>query len=291
MILPGMILVTGAAGKTGRAVIQALSALGASVRAFVRREEQISILKALGITDVYVGDLLISQAVEQSLQGVRAVYHIPPNVSPGEFRIGQTVISAARSSGVEQFVFHSVMHPQTESMPHHWQKLRVEESLFESGLPFTILQPTAYMQNLLAHWDSINDDGIYPVPYSREARACLVDLNDVAAVAAKVLAEPGHIGATYELVGSQSLSQTEIAQILSDELQRKVEVKEIDLDVWEAGARKGGMGEYQIATLKKMFAYYDRFGFQGNSNVLAWLLGREPTSYEAFVQRYVNFEV
>ncbi|MBL7161915.1 MAG: NmrA family NAD(P)-binding protein [Anaerolineales bacterium] len=286
-----MILITGAAGKTGRAVIQALSALGASVRAFVRREEQIPILEALWVDDVWVGDLLNSQAVEQSLQGVRAVYHIPPNVSPYEFRIGQLIISAARSSGVEQFVFHSVMHPQTESMPHHWQKLRVEESLFESGLPFTILQPTAYMQNLLAHWDRIIDQGIYPVPYSKEARSCLVDLNDVAEVAAKVLTEPGHIGATYELVGSRALSQTEIAQILSEGLNRAVDVQEISVDVWEAGVREAGMGEYQIATLKKMFAYYDRFGFQGNSNVLAWLLGREPTSYEAFVQRYVNFEV
>jgi len=280
-----MILVTGAAGKTGKAVVQALSALGVSVRAFVRREEQISILEALGADDVCVGDLLNCKAIEQSIQGVRGVYHICPNVNPNESEIGKLIISAAQSLGVEHFVFHSVMHPQTESMPHHWQKLRVEEFLFESGLPFTILQPTAYMQNLLTHWDMIVNQGIYPVPYSKNALSCLVNLGDVAEAATKVLVEPGHIGATYELVGSQPLSQIEIAQILTEELNRTVDVQEVSVADWEARAKEGNMDEYQIDTLKKMFAYYDRFGFLGNSNVLSWLLGRPATSLAEFVRR------
>jgi NAD(P)H dehydrogenase (quinone) len=279
-----MILVTGAAGKTGEAVIQALSTLGASVRAFVRRDEQIPDLEALGVEDIQVGDLLSYQDVEKSLQGVRAVYHICPNVSPYEFSIGKTVISAARASGAEQCVFHSVLHPQTESMPHHWAKLRVEEFLLESGPAFTILQPTAYMQNLLTHWEAIIEKGIYPIPYSRESRSCLVDLRDVAEVAAKVLTEPGHIGATYELVGTPPLSQTQIASQMADAIGRPVAVQEIGIDEWEAKARAGGMGQYQVTTLKQMFAYYDRYGFEGNSNVLGWLLGRPPTSLAGFLE-------
>lgn len=280
-----MILVTGAAGKTGRAIIQALVQRGASVRGFVRRAGQVPGLETLGAEEVYVGDLLSQQDVEQSLSGVRAVYHLCPNVSPHEFRIGQTVIGAAKASGVEYCVFHSVMHPQTESMPHHWQKLRVEEYLFESGLPFTILQPTAYMQNLLGYWNSILDKGIYPVPYSKDARSCLVDLRDVAEVAAKVLTEPGHEGATYELVGTGPMDQIEIARQLGVGLGRDVQVVEIDLDEWEAQARATGLGEYQITTLRGMFAYYDRFGFMGNPNVLRWLLGRPPTTLAAFIEK------
>jgi NAD(P)H dehydrogenase (quinone) len=282
-----MILVTGAAGKTGKAVIQSLHTLGSSVRAFVRRNEQIPDLEALGTDDVFVGDLLSYHDVEQSLQGVRAVYHICPNVSPYEFSIGKTVVSAARASGAEQCVFHSVMHPQTESMPHHWAKLRVEEFLLESGPPFTILQPTAYMQNLLAYWETITHQGIYSVPYAKEARSCLVDLADVAEVAAKVLTEPGHMGATYELVGTSPLSQTKIASLIADALGRPVDVQEIGMDEWETKARAGGMGQYQVTTLKQMFAYYDRYGFEGNSNVLGWLLGRPPTSLAEFVERQV----
>ena len=64
-----------------------------------------------------------------------SVYHVCPNVSPDEIAIGRVSIAAARSAGVEHFVYHSVLHPQTEAMPHHWLKLRVEEALITSGLP------------------------------------------------------------------------------------------------------------------------------------------------------------
>ena len=283
------ILITGAAGKTGRAVIKALASLNVSVKAFVRNEKQAATVKPLSVDYVWVGDLLDPESVKDSLRDVRAIYHICPNVSPDEFKIGKIIISAAKSAGVEHFVFHSVLHPQTEGMPHHWQKLRVEEFLFESGLPFTILQPTAYMQNILAHWDKIIEQGLYPVPYSKDVNSCLVDLEEVAEVAAKVLTEPGHIGAVYELVGEHALSQSKIAHILSKELNQPVEVEEIQVDTWESGARKTGLGEYQINTLKKMFAYYDNFGFYGNSNVLTWLLGRSATSLAEFVHRTRSF--
>ena len=62
-----------------------------------------------------------------------------------------TLAEAARRAGIRHLVYHSVLHPQVEAMPHHWQKMRVEEQLFAAGLPYTILQPAAYMQNVLAH--------------------------------------------------------------------------------------------------------------------------------------------
>ena len=83
-------------------------------------------------------------------------------------------MEAARTAGVKRFVYHSVLHPQTEEMPHHWQKLRVEEEIFRGGLPFTILQPCAYMQNVVAYLDDIVMKGRYVVPYSIRGsiRAC-----------------------------------------------------------------------------------------------------------------------
>ena len=169
-----MILVTGAAGKTGRAVIDALLVQGQKVRALVYRPNQ-----DLGVQEMIVGDMRSPAIINQALHSIRSVYFICPNMNPNEFEMGQLAIGAARSAGVEHFVYHSVLHPQTEAMPHHWQKLRVEEKLFESGLPYTILQPAAYMQNILAHWSRIVADGIYPVPYAADTRLSLVDLQDV----------------------------------------------------------------------------------------------------------------
>ena len=155
-----MILVTGASGKTGRAVVRALVARGAAVRALVYRPAQVQPLRELGARQVIAGDMRDRPTVERAAQGVRALYHICPNMSPDEFIIGRTVVGAARSAGLSHIVYHSVLHPQTEAMPHHWAKLRVEEHLFECGLPYTILQPAAYMQNILAGWRSILEDGV-----------------------------------------------------------------------------------------------------------------------------------
>jgi uncharacterized protein YbjT (DUF2867 family) len=283
-----MILVTGAAGKTGRAVIRALVARDEAVRAMVHRPEQAPYLLALGAREVIAGDMRLEAGLQRATHGVRSIYHICPNMSPDEVSIGRALLAATRAAGIEHFVYHSVLHPQTEAMPHHWLKLRVEEHLFQSGVPYTILQPAAYMQNVLAHWDRIVKEGVYPVPYGVETRLGMVDLEDVAAAAALVLTEPGHSGATYELAGAEALSQVEVAAILEQQLGRPVRAELVSPEDWGQQARSAGLGDYQVGTLVKMFDYYDRFGFWGNPRVLGWLLGRPPTTFAAFVGRVVR---
>jgi NAD(P)H dehydrogenase (quinone) len=283
-----MILVTGAAGKTGRAVIVSLVARGHVVRALVHRDEQVQPVKSLGAKEAIVGDMRDENILRRATRGVRAVYHICPNVSPHEIAIGKAAITAAQDAGVEQFVFHSVMHPQIEAMAHHWNKLRVEEELFESGLAYTILQPASYMQNILGGWQAIVERGVYTVPYSVESRMSMVDLEDVAQAAAVVLTEPSHLGATYELVGPEVLTQTEIAEILGKHLKRPVRAEQVTIEAWTRQAQASGMGEYQIETLVKMFHYYEHYGFWGNPHTLFHLLGRTPTSFEAFVERVMR---
>jgi uncharacterized protein YbjT (DUF2867 family) len=278
-----MILVTGASGKTGQAVTASLAQTGASVRALVRDASRTDPMLALGAREAVAADMRLASGLRRAVEGVRAVYHICPNVSPDEVKIGLALIRAAREADVEHFVYHSVLHPQAEAMPHHWNKLRVEEALFESGLSFTILQPTAYMQNLLVGWDSIAQEGVLRNPYPVETRLSLVDLEDVAEAAARVLTEPGHNGATYELVGTPPLPQTEVAAILSEALGRPVRAEAEPIEAWETRAQ--GMGDHQRETLIRMFRYYERHGLIGNPNALGWLLGREPTSLAEFARR------
>ncbi|MFN2244294.1 MAG: SDR family oxidoreductase [Anaerolineae bacterium] len=279
-----MILVTGAAGKTGRSVIKALAAKGQTVRALVHHTRQASAVRDAGAQDIIAGDMRDQAVVDQATGGVRAIYHICPNMSRDEFSIGQVIVKAASANGIEHVVYHSVLHPQTEAMPHHWQKLRTEELLFESGLAYTILQPAAYMQNLLAYWDQIVRRGIYAVPYAADTRLSMVDLEDIAQAAVVVLTETGHMGATYELVGADALTPAEIAANLEQHLDRPVRAEAMPLDVWEEGARASGLGEYQVETLLQMFRYYERYGFWGNPNVLTWLLRRPPATFASFVE-------
>ena len=245
-------------------------------------------MEELGAQEAVVGDMRLRATMDEALREVRAVYHICPNVSPDELAIGQTAIAAACSAGVGHFVYHSVLHPQIEAMPHHWQKLRVEEQLFASGLSFTILQPAAYMQNVLAHRGRIVQEGVYPIPYPVQTRLSMVDLEDVAEAAALVLTEPGHANATYELAGTEGMSQSEVAAILAEQLGRPIRAQVVPLETWQERARTSGLGGYQVETLLKMFRYYAQFGFWGSPRVLGWLLGRPPTTLEEFIARTIQ---
>jgi uncharacterized protein YbjT (DUF2867 family) len=220
----------------------------------------------------------------RSAQGTRAIYHICPNVSSEEIPYGKNAITAAQQAGVRRFIFHSVLHPQIEYMPHHWAKMRVEEMLFETDLDWTILQPTAYMQNLLTAWNDIKQKGVFRTAYGIDSRISLIDLGDLGEVAAKVLTEDGHEAAIYELVGTPPHSQTEVATVLGKALGWPVKVEGETVEAWQARARANGMAADESDKLAMMSRYYQRNGLIGNANVLSWLLGRPPTTLAQFAR-------
>jgi NAD(P)H dehydrogenase (quinone) len=281
-----MILITGAAGKTGKAVIRALAKKGAAVRALIRRSEQADIIRLLGAAEICVGSFDDASALARAVADIECIYHICPNVSPHELAYARAIAAAAQAADVNRFVYHSVLHPQIEAMPHHWQKLRVEALLLEAGFDLTILQPTAYMQNILAGWRSITKDGIFRVPFPIETRLSLVDLNDVAAVAAFVLTESGYSGATFELVGTLPLSQIEVAAAISSVLGGRIRAEAEVIETWQT--RAAGMGDYEQRTLIAMFRHYAEHGLVGNPNTLGRLLGRPPNGLAEFLTSVVS---
>ena len=162
----------------------------------------------------------------------------------------------------------------------------MEEMIFESGLPFTILQPAPYMQNLLAGWKNILEDGVLRVPYSVHAKFSFIDLEDVAEAAQVVLTEPTHKNAIYELAGTMPTSHAAVAEILSRVLNRDIRAEKEKIKDWKFRAK--GMSEYAMQNLVRMFEYYDQWGLVGNPNVLRGLLKREPKSMESFIDRTVK---
>jgi uncharacterized protein YbjT (DUF2867 family) len=156
-----MVLITGANGKSGRAIIRTLLSKGEEVRAFVHKTEHIPELKSLGAKEVVAGDMVNEEAMNEAFIGIRAAYHICSAFNPDEVRIGQIAITAACSAKIEHFVYHSVLHSVLQDLPHHQKKLIVEEILVNSGLPYTIIQPSAFMQNMLDGWKLLCEDGIF----------------------------------------------------------------------------------------------------------------------------------
>jgi uncharacterized protein YbjT (DUF2867 family) len=278
-----LILVTGAAGRTGRAVVRALAARSVVVRAFVRRPEQVAQLRTAGAAEVVVGDLRDRSALRRAAHGCGGAYYVCPQMNPDEEAIGEGLIRALRDAGGWRLVYHSILHPQADRMPHHLMKLHTERLIVDSGLAYTILQPAPYMQNLLPQHYDVATHGVYRVPYSVLAPFSWVDLRDVAAVAATVLAEPGHDAATYELAGPEQLNSAQVAERWASALGRQVRAEAMRREAWARELSRMGEGGYALEARAAMATYFDRHGLVGNPNALTWLLGRGPGTLSEFL--------
>jgi uncharacterized protein YbjT (DUF2867 family) len=281
-----LILVTAANGNQGRLLVPKLLADGLPVRCCVRTESSAAALRDLGATDVVVGDLSDPAVAAAAVDGVAKVYHIGPTIHPRERDMGFVLVDAARASGVEHFVFSSVLHAITTDLVQHEIKRDVEEHLLSSGLKFTILQPANYMLPLKLR--PVFDRGVFELSWSLDRRQSLVDLGDITDVARLVLSDPDrHAGATYELVSPGRYTGHELGEIISRVLGRPIVVREIDADTYLKawiGDSDPAEATHQIRVLRAISARYSSHDFVGNPNVLTWLLGRSPTSFEDYVR-------
>jgi len=267
-----MIVVTAAGGQTGAAVVRALWARGLRVRALVGSSHPRPELTALS-ADVVAADLRDPAAVEPLVAGADALYLIWPNFDPGETDGATALLAAARRAGVGRVVYHSVLRPQARSMPHHAAKDRVEEQLDRSGLPWRVLQPCAYAGNLDVQLTDAAATGLLRSPWGLEQPQSLVDLRDVAAVAATLLTEEGLDGGTFEVVGPEPLTAPRIAELMGARLGR---------DVVAVDAVPGPVPpaeDYAARCLRLMFDHYRAHGFAGSPRVLEALLDRPARTY------------
>lgn len=250
-------------GKTGRAVAAALARRGAVPRP-VGRE---------------IGE------GPAALRGARSVYLVAPNLYEDEPRYVEDVLRAAHAAGVDRVVYHSVAAPYAPNMPHHVGKARTEDLARRGPLRWTILQPCAYQQNFVPALRG--EAPSLRVPYDPVRPFGLVDLEDVAEAAAVALLDDTHVGATYELGGPALLGAADVAAVASKVLGVEVPVERISFEEWSrtAGA---GQGERERLWLRRMFAYYDRYGLPAGALPLRGLLGREPTGLDVALRRELS---
>jgi uncharacterized protein YbjT (DUF2867 family) len=281
-----MILVIGANGISGRSIVRHLVARGAAVRGLASNATSAATVAELG-AEPAIGDIRNVDSLVEAMRGVERVYHICPRMQPDEYAIGTGVIAAAKRAGVDHLVFHSVTPPHLEDVPFHWEKMRVEVALLESGLDFTMLRPTNYMQNLQWTWQRIVAEGIWELPYTPDCVLSWIDIEDLGEAAAIVLTEDGHKGATYEVCGQAPISRHAAAAIISETIGRPVKATKIAIADYFAMPYWHGRKPEDLARLATMFDHYDRVGCNiGNVNVLTMLLRRAPVGYRQFVERF-----
>lgn len=282
------ILLSAANGRTGRRVLEALVGAGADVRVFLRKAEQWPTLQALGAREYALGDMEDGASVDAAVAGCDRVLHIGPPMHPQELDITRRFLDAALARGCSRFIYYSVMHPLLRAIRHHRLKLDAEQMLVESGLPFTIVQPSRYMQHLENIWASVRETGVHAMPFSTTQRFSVADLKDLAEATAVVATADGHDYASYELAGPEALSQEDMAATIGRLLGRQVRAEAQSLELMAEKARAKGASDDRVAQMRSMNAHYDAHGFHGNPNVLRWLLGRPPTTFDSYVRRLID---
>lgn len=285
------ILVTGASGMTGRAVIAALRQRGVGVRAMTSREASAAALREAGAEEVALAMFDDAARLRAAMAGIDTVFHVPPRMKPEEVDNGRAVIAAARAAGVRRIALHSVITPQLQAIRFHVHKRLVEEAAVLSGLPWLIFQPTNYMQNVAWQWARLVEHGELLFPYSADVRVSWLDLDDYAEGVARALTEDGYDWGSYEMVGTaEPLTRHELAELWGRVLGREVRATVMPLDEYMALPHWRGRDPREMANLRTMFEAVDRHGAPGgNRRVLAMLLGREPSSYASFARRFAAY--
>ncbi len=212
------ILVTGASGDVGAKVIKGLEQINQPVVAAVRDIERAK--DQLGEAISYVRfDFKQPSTFEAAFKGIKKLFLVrPPDISDTKKYL-VPAIEAAKQAGVEQVVFLSLLGAEKNWIVPHY---KVEQSLLTSGLDWTFLRASFFLQNLnTTHRDEIKNNNEIFVPAGK-GKTSFIDARDIAAVAVKALTEDGHRRRAYDLTGNQALDYYEIAQHLSEVLGRTI---------------------------------------------------------------------
>src|SRR5262249_4607774 len=134
---------------------------------------------------------------------------------------------------------------------HH----RTDQTARNSGVPFTILQPNSFHQNMLSSASTIIAQGKFYLPL-RNAPQSIVDIRDISAVAAKVLTTSGHEGKTYVITGPEAVTFQRVAETLSSVLGRKIDYVDVPLSAAADSMRKSGMPEWNVRVVSELLDYF-----------------------------------
>jgi uncharacterized protein YbjT (DUF2867 family) len=283
-----VILVTGANGRTGRAVVAALAARGTPCRVFIRDAAQWPAAKALGAESFALGDMADPVSITRALDGVEGLIFIGPPMHPDEVTFVNNFLAAAERAAVRQFLYYSVMHPLRRDVRHHRLKLDAEQHIIESGLPYSILQPMRYMQHLEGIWKKVTGEGVHAMPFNVDVKFNVVDLADLAEATARVAATSEYLYGTYELAGPEPLSQLDMAHVIGQVIGKPVRAEQVPIQTLRARGEAAGLSADRIEQMAIMNQHYDAHGFLGNPASLKMILGRAPNSFRDYVTRLAN---
>ena len=286
-----LILVTGATGKTGSAVVRQLLARGYPVRATVRkRDARADRLEALG-AHVVVADFHDLRSMRDAMEGVERVYFVYPPQHDRLIEATTIAATAAQEAGVEGFVNMSQISAREEAdsplARHHWLS---EKILDWADVGAIHIRPTFFAEMLhILGAQTIATQGKLFLPYGDERHAP-VAASDIARVVVGLLTDPEpHIGQRYVLTGPKNLTVAEMSSVLSEELGTAVDYVDLPVDVWgDVISGVNGMHEFLVTHLKAVAVDHRNGIFSGETDVVERIGGQPPQSLPEFIRENID---
>ncbi|GBF08232.1 NAD(P)H azoreductase [Deinococcus aerius] len=273
------VLVTTPNGKVGQEVVRQLQERGVEVRVGAHTVEKAR--QAFPGAEVVRFDYEDEASVRQALQGVDAVYL----ASPGDMSAEpvKRVVDLAREAGVGRVVRLSAM-----GVEHSDNPLReVERHIEASGLTWTFLRPSWFMQNYATmNADMIRGGTLYEP--SGDARTSFVDARDIAAVAVAALTEEGHAGQAYTITGGEALSRDEVVAAISDATGKSVKYVPISDEDLARAMRDGGAPEAYVGLMTSLYQGVRAGHSESVTDAVRRVTGRDPISFRQFAQDHAD---
>ena len=251
------ILVTGATGQQGGALARLLLQKKHEVYALIRNTEPESPkaqnLRNLG-AKLIKGDLDNPDSLEQATNGIDSVFLMGTWVevgTEGETRRGKMMVDIAKEKKIEHLVYSSVVNADKNTgIPHFESKYKVEQHIKNSGIPYTIIGPTFFMDNLLSYSRAGLQQGQLALPLSPSLILQQSALENIAEFFALVLERRNSFLGKRIDIASDELTGEQAAKVLSDELRRKISYVQVPLEQIRQASED----------LALMFQWFERIG-------------------------------
>ncbi|MFI1581120.1 NAD(P)H-binding protein [Embleya sp. NPDC020630] len=219
-----MIVITGATGNIGRALVGQLAAAGEDVVAVSRRPQLTDLPNGVRHARADVGD---SASMRPVLNGADALFVLLAGELNAHGESPDNLVGAAADAGVGRIVLvSSQLNTTRPQAPSHARLRAFEAAVRTSGTDFTILRPGAFASNAFAWAESVRGKRTVFAPFGDSALP-VVDPADIADTAAVVLREDGHAGRTYELTGPEAITPRRQVEVISAALGEPVAFVEL----------------------------------------------------------------
>ena len=276
-----MILITGATGTSGTPVVEQLRAKGVAFRAMVRNPQKAESLRGPNV-EVVAGDLAKPESLGVALKGIDRLFLLSPPV-PDQVELETNLVNAAKAAGVRHIVKFSAMTADPDVVPRFpCAHGKVEEAIRRSGLAWTFLRPTFFMQNLLGFADMVRQGVIYQP--AGKSKAAFVDTRDIAAVAVAALTEPGHEGKAYEITGPQLLSYDDVAAVFSRVTGKPVKYQDIPTATAKQAMLGMGIPDWNCDGINELMDQMRADQYTMTTDVVSRVGHKAPTTLEQFVR-------